>query len=179
LKRLAIVLAFSATTFAANAEPAKPWNELQDIAEATAFLERKCPTRTEAMLTQAVKDVEALPGAQPPAPFVWSNQYNALTRIADAMHCAEQHGVASADVRDTAISGLIKGLGDENTLWDPPKKYAELRNRQPSFAIGVEASKDDGAPAIIQEVLPGGPAEAAGIKPLDELIAVNDESVPP
>lgn len=177
-KALALGAAFSVTYGVAHAaEPAK-WVELQDIGEAAAVLARECPSRKDAMFAQALKDVAALRGEHSPAPLVSNEAYPFLERLGEELALTTKVGIALPDARDAAISGMIKGLGDKETSWITPKDYVDVHRPKPQYSTGMDLSKEtDSSPVIILAALPGGPAEAAGIKAYDVLLAIDDTSV--
>ena len=75
-----------------------------------------------------------------------------------------------------AIRGMVKEIGDCHTGFSTPTQVAEANQRQDGvvrFAgIGVRIKRKKGEPAIISELIPGGSAGKAGLKPGDALIAV-------
>ncbi|KAG7674593.1 putative C-terminal processing peptidase, chloroplastic [Nannochloris sp. 'desiccata'] len=81
----------------------------------------------------------------------------------------------------TAIRSLLASLGDPFTRFLAPEQYSALR-RSTSGAVtgvGVEVSfaSDRGAssPLVVIAPAPGGPAEKAGIRPGDEIMAIDGQ----
>ncbi len=73
-----------------------------------------------------------------------------------------------------ALVGLAEGAGDPYTSYLPPEDAAPLTEQLSGQygGIGITVQQREGALAIVQ-VLAGGPAEAAGLRPDDLLIAVD------
>ena len=75
-----------------------------------------------------------------------------------------------------AIRGMVKDIGDCHTGFSTPAQVAEANQRQDGvvrFAgIGVRIKRKKGEPAIVSELIPGGSAGKAGLKPGDALTAV-------
>ena len=76
----------------------------------------------------------------------------------------DQHGLDYA-----IVSGMAKSLNSTHTFLQPSQPQAN----QSFVGIGVQISTD----LVITEVYPGTPAEAAGVRPGDRLIAVDGTSV--
>jgi carboxyl-terminal processing protease len=73
-----------------------------------------------------------------------------------------------------AIGGLTQGLDDHSVFLDP-SAYRELREvtRGEYSGIGVDVMRKDGA-LRIERVLPGSPAEEAGLQDGDVIVRVDD-----
>ncbi len=73
-----------------------------------------------------------------------------------------------------ALVGLAAGAGDPYTTYLPPEDAAPLSEQLSGQygGIGVTVQQRDGGLVIVQ-VLPGGPAEAAGVRPEDSLVSIN------
>mgnify|MGYP003342535425 CR=1 FL=1 len=75
-----------------------------------------------------------------------------------------------------AIRGMVKEIGDCHTGFSTPAQVAEANQRQDGtvrFAgIGVRIKRKKGEAAIVSELIAGGSAGKAGIKPGDALAAV-------
>lgn len=81
---------------------------------------------------------------------------------------------------DSAISGLMSGVGDANTDYIAPARYGEvLEGLNAGFeGIGATVRKDETTGALtIVRPLPGSPAEAAGLAPGDQVITVDGEDI--
>ena len=81
----------------------------------------------------------------------------------------------SAAVADSALSGLIDGVGDRWSYYLDPERYqAEQTRRENAYVgIGVTVDYTSGEGLRIRSVTPGGPAEAAGLQ-ADEIITEVD-----
>jgi carboxyl-terminal processing protease len=75
------------------------------------------------------------------------------------------------------VDGMAQSLKEAHTYFMPPdifsQQMAELQNRNRYAGVGIQMSQD----LIITDVFEGSPAEAAGLLPGDQLIAVNGESI--
>ena len=75
------------------------------------------------------------------------------------------------------VDGMAQSLKEAHTYFMPPELFsqqmAELQNRNRYAGVGIQMSQD----LIITDVFEGSPAEAAGLLPGDQLIAVNGESI--
>ena len=80
-----------------------------------------------------------------------------------------------------AIRGALSMLGDPYTIFiEPPAREEERQFLQGSFGgIGATLSRPDEDGPIILEPIPGNPAEAAGIRSGDTLVAVDGETITP
>ncbi|MCX7807412.1 MAG: PDZ domain-containing protein, partial [Deltaproteobacteria bacterium] len=71
-----------------------------------------------------------------------------------------------------AIRGMVNALDPHSAFLDPTERAIFEDDTSGHFAgIGVEIDVKDGW-LIIQSVLPGGPAERAGIRPGDRFLAI-------
>ncbi|HHY38690.1 MAG TPA: S41 family peptidase [Clostridia bacterium] len=79
---------------------------------------------------------------------------------------------------DAAISGMIFHLGDPYTSYMPPEEYEKVsHSMEGTFGgIGVTIEKV-GDYVTIVSVMEGMPAEAAGLKPRDRIVKVQDVDV--
>ncbi len=79
---------------------------------------------------------------------------------------------------DGANHGLVAAAGDRFTVYLTAKEANELTkdlNGDVGAGIGAEITSRNGQP-VISRVLPGNPAEAAGLKANDVIVSVNGES---
>jgi carboxyl-terminal processing protease len=75
------------------------------------------------------------------------------------------------------VDGMAKSFKEAHTYYMPPEIFsqqmADLQNRSRYAGIGIQMSQD----LIVTDVFEGSPAEAAGVLPGDQLVAVNGESI--
>lgn len=80
-----------------------------------------------------------------------------------------------------AIQAMIGTLNDPgHTRFETAQQYQQEQqqlNNQPTVGIGVTVSGGGSTPVTIDSVLPNSPAEQAGLKPGDEIVAVDGTSV--
>lgn len=85
--------------------------------------------------------------------------------------------VSDVDLFYGAMQGLVASLGDPYSVYFPPKAADEFAKDLSGEleGIGAEIGVKDGQLMIIAP-LPDSPAEKAGLKPGDKILAINDES---
>jgi C-terminal peptidase prc len=81
-----------------------------------------------------------------------------------------------------AMGEMVEELGDDHTYYvsapEAAEQSAEVRGELAFVGIGVRLRlTPDGDKVVILEVVPGGPAEVAGVRSHDTMLAVNDEPV--
>jgi carboxyl-terminal processing protease len=83
------------------------------------------------------------------------------------------------DLAYAAATGMLESLHDSHTGFIPPAAYQEEKRRENGEAaftgIGIMLMPRDGQ-YYIREVFPESPAAAAGLQPLDRVVAVNGRS---
>jgi len=76
------------------------------------------------------------------------------------------------DIDRSIVDGMAKSLHEAHTYYMPPEIFsmtmAELQNRSQYAGIGVQMGQD----LTITDVFEGSPAEGAGLKPGDQIVAV-------
>ena len=80
-------------------------------------------------------------------------------------------------VLDSAMSGMISGLGDRWSYYLSPERYqAEQERRANSYVgIGVTVSYPEGEEGLyVEAVAENGPSAAAGLRPGDTILAVGE-----
>lgn len=83
-------------------------------------------------------------------------------------------------ISEGAIRGMLVALGDPHTNYVSPETFAVDSNDtfQGEFeGIGAHVSTNRNGVLVIVAPIAGGPAEAAGIRPGDQILAVNGQSI--
>lgn len=82
-------------------------------------------------------------------------------------------------VLDSAMSGMISGLGDRWSYYLSPERYQAEQERRANSYVGigvtVDYSSEEGL--TIQAVTEGGPAQEAGLMPGEIITAVDGQSI--
>ena len=82
-------------------------------------------------------------------------------------------------VLDSAMSGMISGLGDRWSYYLSPERYQAEQERRANSYVGigvtVDYSSEEGL--TIQAVTEGGPAQEAGLTPGEIITAVDGQSI--
>lgn len=85
-----------------------------------------------------------------------------------------------ARLGDAAAEAMVKATGDRWSYYIPASEYETYREQSENAYVGVGMTiqaTEDGSGFQILEVVPGGPAEEAGIRVKDLLIRVGDTDV--
>jgi len=94
----------------------------------------------------------------------------------DEIVSLEQGQYSATDLAYAAVSGMLLSLRDSHTGFIPPAAYQEERRRETGQAafdgIGIQLLARDGQ-YYVTEVYPGNPADQAGVRPFDRVLAVN------
>ncbi|HKX18787.1 MAG TPA: S41 family peptidase [bacterium] len=93
---------------------------------------------------------------------------------------AQAAGRASeTDLAYAAVDGMLQSLHDSHTGFVPPALYQEIKRREAGQAafsgVGIVLLHRDGQ-YYISEIYPGGPAEQAGIRVFDRVVAVDGQA---
>ncbi|MBE6850313.1 MAG: S41 family peptidase [Ruminococcus sp.] len=83
------------------------------------------------------------------------------------------------DLMNGMLKGYVAGLRDPYSQYLTPQEYKALREKESGTAIGIGVTaqlQEDGYILLI-EVQEGSPAEAAGLKANDVIVAVEDQDV--
>lgn len=80
---------------------------------------------------------------------------------------------------DSALSGLVEGLGDRWSYYITPENYQSLKDRRANRYVGIGVTVDytDERGLRIREVKAGSPAEQAGVLVGEIITAVDGQSV--
>ncbi len=79
-----------------------------------------------------------------------------------------------------AIEGMTSSLGDDHTAFLSPEINARFQQESSggSQTVGLGVSLGGrNPPFVIQDVVPGGPADKAGVKPGDTIVAIDGQDV--
>jgi carboxyl-terminal processing protease len=77
-----------------------------------------------------------------------------------------------------AIRGMLESLGDEHTSYMDPQEYDDANSGLEGSYEGIGAYVDTGGDFLtITSPIPGSPAENAGLKPGDKIIAIDGEDM--
>jgi carboxyl-terminal processing protease len=88
------------------------------------------------------------------------------------------YGETEVALMRAALRGMIEALGDENTAYLDPDQYFQSNVGLDGTYEGIGAFVDpDGAYLTIISPIQGSPAEAAGLEPGDQIIAVDGEDM--
>ena len=81
---------------------------------------------------------------------------------------------------DAAANAMVEALGDRWSYYIPASEYESYREQSENAYVGVGITiqaAEDGSGFLVLEVVPGSPAEEAGIRVKDLLIAVEDTDI--
>lgn len=83
------------------------------------------------------------------------------------------------EVLDSAMSGMISGLGDRWSYYLSPERYQAEQERRANSYVGIGVTVDYSAEEglTIQTVTEGGPAQEAGLMPGEIITAVDGQSI--
>jgi carboxyl-terminal processing protease len=97
-----------------------------------------------------------------------------------ASHAAGKR-VSTTDLTYAAISGMLDSVHDRYTVFLDPKDYAQLNTGLDGSdfgGTGIVIQEDDQSKYIaVSDIVPGGPADKAGIQQDDLITAIDGESV--
>ncbi|MEX2158242.1 MAG: S41 family peptidase [Dehalococcoidia bacterium] len=122
-------------------------------------------------------------GIEDPGPVVNSNgdvDFSTLKDIVDALlnDYIERDNLDEQQLYEAAIRGMLDSLADAGTYYIDPATYFEASERlRGSFeGIGASVQEDQNNQIVIVRPFDGSPAEAAGIKSGDVILAVDGDS---
>lgn len=88
--------------------------------------------------------------------------------------------ISQTELTYAAISGMLNSVHDRYTVFLDPKEYAELNNGldgKDFGGTGIVIQEDDASKYIaVSDVVPGGPADKAGVQQGDLITAINGQS---
>jgi carboxyl-terminal processing protease len=122
--------------------------------------------------------------AQDPANSVVSGSTDSFNLVNQARNLiqknyVEQSGLKPNQLTYGAINGMVDSLGDtgHSRFLDPAMMKAEQNFTQGTFeGIGAEVQMKDGNVVIVSPI-DGSPAQAAGVKPGDIIVAINGKDI--
>ena len=135
------------------------------------------PPLLNAALAAAARKAESQTAADPIPDGTTDPQAFILFTQRFAQITAEAAGrVSETDLAYAAVDGMLQSLHDSHTGFVPPALYQEIKRRESGQAaftgVGIVLLHRDGQ-YYIQEIYPGGPAERAGIRVFDRIVAVD------
>lgn len=158
----AFVLGFLAPDVSANGADAGKWlMSLQRLPQRIEFINNRAP---EAKVK--------------PLPLV--DTYSAvMERLKTDYYSPSGEKIDERELTYDAIRGMLVALDDPFTKFLDPDEYKEMReDNEGEFAgIGALLDTNDDGNVYVKEPLPNTPAEAAGVKAYDVIIAVDDRPV--
>jgi carboxyl-terminal processing protease len=130
-----------------------------------------------AALTAAEKKAEAEPLGGPIPDAASDDQAASLFTQRFAEIAAKAAGqVSETDLAYAAVDGMLQSLHDSHTGFVPPALYQEIKRRENGQAaftgVGIVLLHRDGQ-YYISEIYPGGPADQAGVRVFDRIVAVD------
>jgi len=128
-------------------------------------------------LTAAAKKAQSEAFGGPIPATATDDQAAALFNQRFAEITTQAAGRASeTDLAYAAVEGMLQSLHDSHTGFVPPSLYQEIKRRESGQAafsgVGIVLLHRDGQ-YYINEIYPGGPAEQAGIRVFDRIVAVD------
>lgn len=128
------------------------------------------PVQDETLVRGAVSSMKKiLPSIQNPPGYSWNNLESLYSDYAG------RNPQMAAPLAEAAMDGMINSLNDPYSVLLTPNRIKLLENSDGS-GIGVETGYKDGTVYVIAPIV-GGPADKAGIRTGDRIVAVNGKSV--
>lgn len=103
------------------------------------------------------------------------SDWQAFAGSYDSLSQATDGKVDQQQMAFSAISKMADSVNEGHTYFDPPEDYTRMasgREQVLSGGIGVVLNGSK-APFVVQEVVPSAPADQAGVKPGDSIVAVD------
>lgn len=105
---------------------------------------------------------------------VGNAKLNEILELIDKYYIGD---VDEKEMADNIAAGSLAGLGDKYALYvtaeDAESRFDSIYGYNTGMGVQISAHPDNGT-IVVLELHEGGPAKAAGIKPFDEIIAVDD-----
>lgn len=132
-----------------------------------------------AALTTAEKKVGVQAGAPIPDTASDDQASSLFTQRFGELTAQAAGRVTETDLAYAAVDGMLQSLHDSHTGFVPPALYQEIKRREAGQAafsgVGIVLLHRDGQ-YYISEIYPGGPAEQAGVRVFDRLMAVDGKA---
>lgn len=105
-------------------------------------------------------------------------EFDKLMKTYELLQDRYLHEVDPEELIDGAIHGMVESLSDPYSEYmDPEAAQQFLSSLESSFeGIGAEVTMQDGKVTIVAPI-EGSPAEKAGLRPNDQVLSVDDESL--
>jgi carboxyl-terminal processing protease len=113
-----------------------------------------------------------------PARYIQANADTQLqSEVLQKLESSYYKAVDPAALKEQAIKGMVASLNDPYTVYFDPKEYKAFKDQESGSYSGVGMVMEMSARfATIVSVFKGSPAELAGIKPGDIIVAINGAS---
>ena len=113
-----------------------------------------------------------------PARYIQANADTQLqNEVLQKLESSYYKAVDPATLKEQAIKGMVASLNDPYTVYFDPKEYKAFKDQESGSYSGVGMVMEMSARfATIVSVFKGSPAELAGIKPGDIIVAINGAS---
>jgi len=141
-------------------------------------------TSTKTMITMAAATVCGLammaPSLQTAAPQTRSsNLFQEMQRFNEVFHAVSKYYVEEVDNQkliNGAIGGMLETL-DPHSVYIPREQLADVTEKFEGhfYGIGIEFNIFNKIPTVVSPI-PGSPADRLGLRPADQLIAIESKS---
>jgi carboxyl-terminal processing protease len=107
-------------------------------------------------------------------------QTRLFQEVVDRVQATYVEPVERDDLYDSAIEGMLEGLGDPNTSFIDAETWESFSLRSGAEAeyggVGLEILRQNGIVTVIN-AMPGGPAKRMGIRSGDLIVGINGEDI--